>query len=71
MRLPEGVAAGEATLVLEVFARVKRRRFGRVALSVSEGRLVDVEVIEKVASGAMMPACRAAHEGRGVTGQRI
>jgi hypothetical protein len=46
--LPPGVSAGEATVLLDAFARVKERRFGRLAVTVSDGRVVDVELIEKM-----------------------
>jgi hypothetical protein len=46
--LPPGVGAREATVLLEAFARVKERRFGRLAVTVSDGRVVDVELIEKM-----------------------
>jgi hypothetical protein len=46
--LPHGVGEREATLVLDVFARLKERRFGRLTVTISDGRVVDVEVAEKV-----------------------
>jgi hypothetical protein len=46
--LPPGITAGEAALLLQVLARLKERRFGRLAVSVSDGRVVDVEVVEKI-----------------------
>ena len=46
--LPEGVSAREAMLLLEVFARLKERRFGRLTLAMSDGKIVDVEVVEKI-----------------------
>ena len=46
--LPAGLSAGEAAFLLGVFARLKANRFGRLEVTVSDGRLVDVEVIEKV-----------------------
>ncbi len=46
--LPRGITAGEAGLVLGVLARLKERRFGRLAVSVSDGRVVDIEVVEKI-----------------------
>ena len=45
--LPEG-GAREAMLLLEVFARLKERRFGRLTLAMSDGKIVDVEVVEKI-----------------------
>ncbi len=46
--LPHGVSNGEVMLVLDVLARLKTQRFGRLILTVSDGRIVDVEVIEKI-----------------------
>jgi hypothetical protein len=38
----------EAELLLGALGRVKARRFGRLIVIVSDGRVVDVEVIEKI-----------------------
>jgi hypothetical protein len=38
----------EAELLLGALARVKARRFGRLIVTVSDGRVVDVEVVEKM-----------------------
>ena len=46
--LPQGISDREATLLLEALARVKERRFGRLTLTISDGRVVDVEMVEKV-----------------------
>jgi len=46
--LPHGVSAREAMLLLDVFARLKERRFGRLTVTVSDGRVVDVELAEKI-----------------------
>ena len=46
--LPDGVNDREAVLVLDVFARLKEHRFGRLIVTVSDGKVVDVELIEKV-----------------------
>ena len=46
--LPHGVSDREAILLLDALARLKERRFGRLTLTVSDGRVVDVEVIEKI-----------------------
>jgi len=35
-------------LLLDALARVKEGRFGRLTLTISDGRVVDVEVVEKV-----------------------
>ncbi len=45
---PQGITAAEATFLLEVFARLKEKRFGRLEVTVSDGRVVDVELIEKL-----------------------
>lgn len=46
--LPQGVSNREAMLLLDALARVKEHRFGRLTLTISDGRVVDVEVVEKV-----------------------
>jgi hypothetical protein len=46
--LPHGVSGREATLLLETLARLKERRFGRLTVTISDGRVVDIEVSEKV-----------------------
>jgi len=46
--LPHGVSDREAMLLLDALARLKERRFGRLTLTVSDGRVVDVEVMEKI-----------------------
>lgn len=46
--LPEGVSAREAMLLLDVFARLKEHRFGRLTIAMNDGRIVDIEVVEKV-----------------------
>jgi hypothetical protein len=46
--LPQGVSAREGAFLLDVLAHLKERRFGRLTLTVSDGRVVDVEVIEKI-----------------------
>lgn len=45
---PRGIGEREAELLLGALARVKARRFGRLVVTVSDGRIVDVEVIEKI-----------------------
>ena len=45
---PHGIGAREAELLLGMLARVKARRFGRLIVTVNDGRVVDVEVIEKI-----------------------
>jgi hypothetical protein len=46
--LPHGVSDREAILLLDALARLKERRFGRLILTISDGRVVDVEVAEKI-----------------------
>lgn len=46
--VPRGVGEREAELLLGAVARVKARKFGRVVVTVNDGRVVDVEVIEKL-----------------------
>jgi hypothetical protein len=42
------VGEREAALLLGALSRVKARRFGRLVITVSDGRVVDLEVIEKI-----------------------
>jgi hypothetical protein len=46
--LPPGVSGREAVLLLDTLARLKERRFGRLIVTISDGRVVDVEVTEKI-----------------------
>jgi hypothetical protein len=46
--LPHGVSDGEAMLLLDVLARLKERRFGRLIVTIGDGKVVDVEVVEKL-----------------------
>ena len=46
--LPSGITAEEARLLLRALARLKERRFGRLVMSVGDGRVVDVELTEKI-----------------------
>jgi hypothetical protein len=46
--LPHGVSDWEATLLLDALARLKKHRFGRLTVMVSDGRVIDVEVSEKI-----------------------
>lgn len=46
--LPERVTVLEARLLLEVISRLKSKRFGRLTVTVSDGRVVDVEIVEKI-----------------------
>jgi hypothetical protein len=43
-----GIGEREAELLLGALARVKAKRFGRLVVTVNDGRIVDVEVIEKI-----------------------
>lgn len=43
-----GVGGREAEVLLGALARVKAGRFGRLVITVSDGRIVDVEVVEKI-----------------------
>lgn len=46
--LPRGLTTREALFLLEAFARVKERRFGRLVVTISDGRVIDIEIMEKV-----------------------
>ena len=46
--LAPGVSDREAQLLLGMFARLKKHGFGRLTVLVSDGRMVDVEISEKV-----------------------
>jgi hypothetical protein len=46
--LPHGVSGREAALLLDTLARLKERRFGRLIVTISDGRVVDIEVTEKI-----------------------
>jgi len=46
--VPMRVSDREAMLLLDALARLKEHRFGRLTITVSEGRVVDVEVSEKI-----------------------
>jgi hypothetical protein len=46
--VPRGLNPREAAFLLDVFAGLKVRRFGRLELTVSDGRLMDVEVVERI-----------------------
>lgn len=46
--LPEGMTPREAAFMVGLVARLKSRRFGRLVVTVSDGRIVDVEFQEKV-----------------------
>lgn len=54
-RLPEGMTAKEAMFLLGVFARLKERRSGRLAVTVSDGRVVDVELVERLDWKSLAP----------------
>jgi hypothetical protein len=46
--LPEGLTAREALLLLHVLARVKAHGYGRLQVTISDGRIVGVEVVERL-----------------------
>jgi hypothetical protein len=46
--VPAGLGIGEATLLLDLFAQLKARRFGRLEVTVSDGRLMDIELVERL-----------------------
>lgn len=48
IQLPDGISAREALVLLTALSRVKKRGFGRLALTVGDGRVIDVEIIEKI-----------------------
>jgi hypothetical protein len=50
---PPGVSDREAMLLLDALARLKKHRFGRLTIMVSDGRVVDVEVSEKIDHGLL------------------
>lgn len=51
--LPEGVSRREALLLLAALRRVKKGRFGRLVVTVGDGRIVDIEITEKVDRGEL------------------
>ncbi|MEX2146566.1 MAG: hypothetical protein WED01_06085 [Candidatus Rokuibacteriota bacterium] len=46
--VPAGIGIGEAKFLLDLFAQLKARRFGRLEVTVSDGRLMDVELVERL-----------------------
>lgn len=46
--VPAGIGIGEAKLLLQLFAQLKARRFGRLEVTVSDGRVTDVQLVEKL-----------------------
>ncbi|HXG01887.1 MAG TPA: hypothetical protein VNO23_00540 [Candidatus Binatia bacterium] len=46
--LPPSVTTAEARVLLRLLARLKERRFGRLAVDVRDRRLVGVEIVEKL-----------------------
>jgi len=46
--LPAGISVREAQFLLETLFRLKAKRFGRLVVTVSDGRVVDIEVTEKI-----------------------
>ncbi len=53
--LPGGITPGEGRLLLRLLARLKAWRFGRLAVKVREGRVVDIEVVQKVDRALFRP----------------
>ncbi len=53
--LPRGVTPGEARLLLQLLARLKAWKYGRLAVNVRDGRLVDIELVEKVDRNLFLP----------------
>lgn len=47
-RLLKGMTAKEAVFLLGVFAHLKEKRSGRLEVTVSDGRVVDVELVERL-----------------------
>ncbi len=48
LALPEGVTESEAMFLLDLFARLKEKRFGRVEVTMREGSVTNIELVEKV-----------------------
>jgi hypothetical protein len=48
LSLPQGVTETETAFFLEMFARLKEKRFGRVEVTVREGNVTDVESVDRV-----------------------
>ncbi len=46
--LPRGMSAKEAVFLLGVFARLKEKGTGRLEVTVSDGRVVDIELVERL-----------------------
>jgi hypothetical protein len=47
-RLPRGLSAKEAVFLLGVFARLKEKGSGRLEVTVSDGRIVDIQLVERL-----------------------
>jgi hypothetical protein len=47
-RLPRGLNAREAVFLLGVFARLKEKGSGRLEVTVSDGRIVDIQLVERL-----------------------
>lgn len=47
-RLPRALNAKEAAFLLGVFARLKEKGSGRLEVTVSDGRIVDVQLVERL-----------------------
>lgn len=57
-RLPKGLSAKEAVFLLEMLSRLKEKPSGRLEVTVSDGRLVDVQLVETFEKIALAPAGR-------------
>lgn len=47
-RLPKVLNAREAVFLLGVFARLKQKGTGRLEVTVSDGRIVDIQLVERL-----------------------
>ncbi len=54
-RVPKGMSAREAVFLLGVFARLKEKGTGRLEVTVSDGRLVDIELVERLDGNRLLP----------------
>lgn len=46
--IPKGITIREALFLLGALARVKEHKFGRLGVTVGDGRVVDIELTEKI-----------------------
>ena len=47
-RLPKALNAREAVFLFGVFARLKEKGTGRLEVTVSDGRIVDIQLVERL-----------------------